>query len=107
MKSWPVPRPLFNLAQLAKYPDAAAVITEGEGAAQAAQKLLGKYFVATTWPHGSCAIRVVDWTPLYGRRIVIWADADPPGIKAAYEIAEILRPHCPQIKIVHTMGIIV
>jgi hypothetical protein len=43
-----------------------------------------------TTPGGTSAAERVDWTPLAGRRVILWPDADQPGKKAMNAIATIL-----------------
>lgn len=79
--SFAKPRPLYGLDKLAKASaDGMVVITEGEKAADAAQQLLPKT-VVMTWPGGGKALEYADWTALSGRKIILWPDADAPGIK--------------------------
>lgn len=81
----PEPRPLYGLETLA---DAARVVVcEGEKATDAARRLLGKIPVVT-WPGGSNAVDKADFTPLAGKTVAVWPDADAPGIKAAIAVAE-------------------
>ena len=79
------PRPLYNLPALA---DAArpVLIVEGEKTADAAAVLLPGYAVLS-WSGGSKAPQLADWSPLLGREVIIWPDADAPGTKAAATIA--------------------
>lgn len=77
-KSWPAPRPLYGLDRLAHRPGAPVVVTEGEKAADAAQRLLPDR-VAITSPNGARAADKADWTPLAGRQVVIWPDSDEAG----------------------------
>ena len=72
------PRPLYRLDALAAQPTAPVIVTEGEKAADAAQRLLPDY-VATTSSGGCKAAAKADWSPLRGRRIVIWPDRRPRG----------------------------
>ena len=65
-KSWTSPRPLYGLDRLAASPDAPVIVTEGEKAADAAEKLFPDY-VAVTSPGGSNAAGNADWSPLKGR----------------------------------------
>lgn len=102
-KAWPTPRPLYGLDELAKRPEARVLIVEGESSCEAAKELLGITFVVLTWPNGSAAVSKADWTPLYGRRILIWPDADKAGMKAGYQIAALLTPHCPEVKILEVL----
>jgi len=52
-----------------------------------------------TWPGGSGAVEFVDWSPLEGRRVVLWPDADEPGRKCMARIAEILTSRGCEVKI--------
>ena len=80
------PRPLYQLDALAARPDAPVIVTEGEKAADAAQRLLPDY-VATTSSGGCKAAAKADWSPLKGRKVVIWPDADNEGIEYARLVA--------------------
>jgi predicted P-loop ATPase len=92
-KAWEEPRPLFNLPDLHNHKDAVVIIVEGEKAAFHVKRMLGdkKTFVVTTWPGGAQAWAKADWTPLVGRKILIWPDADTAGIKAADGITKHLK----------------
>lgn len=83
--SFAKPRPLFGLDLLAANPDAGVLIVEGEKAAVAARTIAPG--VVVTWPGGGKAVKFVDWAPLAGRKVLIWPDADEPGMKAASDIA--------------------
>lgn len=76
--SWPAPRPLYGLDRLAAAPAAPVVLCEGEKAADAAGKLLTGY-VAVASPNGSKSAGKADWSPLRGRAVTIWRDADDAG----------------------------
>ena len=82
-KGFPQPRPLYRLDVLAANPDAGVILVEGEKTADAAQRMLGDSVVVTTWPGGSKAVTQTNWTPLEGRRVIIWPDNDQPGRDAA------------------------
>jgi hypothetical protein len=99
MRGQPVPRPLYGLEVLEQRPSAPVLIVEGEKAAEAARTLCGHIYAVVTWPNGSKAVSKVDWTPVFGRSILIWPDADAPGRECAIEIAETLRAHCPEVKV--------
>jgi putative DNA primase/helicase len=88
-KSYPQPRPLYRLRELAARPDDPVLIVEGEKAADAAIPYLPGY-VVTTWPGGAAAVKTADYTPLKGRHVTIWPDADEPGSEAAATLAGIL-----------------
>lgn len=89
-KGFPAPRPLFALDLLAGRPDAPVIVVEGEKTATAAGKRFADY-VATTSPGGSKAARKADWSPLRGRRVVIWPDADAPGAAYAADVTELAK----------------
>jgi putative DNA primase/helicase len=86
-ESWPVPRPLYGLQQLAALPCARVVVTEGEKAADAVTQLLPDV-VAVTGPNGSKSASKADWSPLRGRDVIIWPDADSPGLEYANAVAK-------------------
>lgn len=94
---------LSNLHLLEADKARTVVVVEGKKTAAAAERLLPTPIV-TTWQGGSNAVSKTDWTPLYGRHVVIWQDNDYAGYKAACEIREILKKHCPSIKFVYNPG---
>lgn len=69
------PRPLYGLRRLAQHPSATVIVVEGEKTADAAQRLFPGA-VAVTWHGGRGAVRLFDWSPLKGRRIILWPDND-------------------------------
>lgn len=75
---FPKPRPLCGLDVLAARPDAPVLIVEGEKCRAAGAGALPGYAVIC-WPGGTKGIRFVDWSPLAGRTIVLWPDADQVG----------------------------
>jgi len=71
----PDPRPLYNQPGMATADT--VVFVEGEKCAQA---LIDAGVVATTAMHGANApIDKTDWTPLNGKRVLIWPDLDKAG----------------------------
>jgi DNA primase len=86
-ESWPPKRPLYGLQELAERPSAAVVVCEGEKSANAARRLLSD-FVAVTSPNGSESAEKADWSPLSGRNVVIWPDADAAGNKYAQAVSK-------------------
>lgn len=109
------PRPLYGLDRLAARPTAPVLICEGEKAADAGGELLPMY-VSMSWPGGTNGVDKADWSPLRGRRVLIWPDRDlqrdddgelkplgeQPGYAAAVQIAEILaRVGADEIKIIN------
>lgn len=111
-RSFPVPRPLYGLHDLAGRPDAPVVIAEGCKSADAAGRLLPDR-VPVSWPGGSKAMGAADWSPLAGRDILIWPDRDrqrrldgtelpydeQPGSIAAQNIVDKLRPIAGSISV--------
>ena len=86
---WPDARPLYNLEKLAAQGDAPIVVCEGEKAAEAAARIFPKS-IATTSSGGANAASKTDWTPLAGRRVLVWPDNDDSGRKYARDVAAIL-----------------
>lgn len=85
----PGSRPLYALADLHAAPaDVDLFVVEGEPAADA---LRGQGAVATTSSGGAAAPERTDWSPLAGRRVVIWPDHDEAGRRYAARVAELLR----------------
>lgn len=92
MRAWDDPSPLYGLDRLAARPDAMVIIAEGCKAADAAEQVFDGV-VGVSWRGGSDTVtnyERTDWSPLAGRRVVIWPDADGPGIRAAWWLAQ----HC-------------
>lgn len=104
MGQWPVPRPLYRLQELEARHDDPVVIVEGEKAADAAAALVGSPYVACTWPGGAQALSRAHWQTLRGRKVLLWPDADEPGIAAMQRLAEILQPLATEIKIIDPTG---
>lgn len=75
---WPAPRPLYRLPELAARPDATVLIAEGEKSADAGAQLLPDH-IALAWCGGTAGINHTDWSPLAGRAITLWPDADDAG----------------------------
>ena len=88
-KAPPAPRPLFNLDKIKNNPDATVLVVEGEKTCDAAARLFPSS-IATTWASGCKAINKTDWTPLKGRKIVLWPDADGAGFDAMKKVGALL-----------------
>ena len=88
-KAPPSPRPLLNLNKLLEDKKKTIVIVEGEKTCDAAQKLF-PMLIATTWASGCKAINKTDWTPLKGRKIVLFPDNDQVGFDAMDRLAQLL-----------------
>jgi AAA domain/MarR family len=83
------PYDLYNLPELSGRPEAPVLIVEGEKAADAAKDLFPGH-IAMAWRGGAGSAGKTDFTPLRGRRVVLWPDADEAGEKAMAEVATIL-----------------
>jgi len=70
-----LPRPLYGLDRLASRPEATVLLVEGEKCADVSTRELPG-LVSVTWPGGSKAVDKVDWSPLAGRKVVLWPDCD-------------------------------
>jgi hypothetical protein len=80
---------LYGLRRLAERPFAPVVVCEGEKSADAATRLLPD-FVAVTSPNGSKSAGKADWSPLKGRAVTVWPDADAAGLDYARQVAELV-----------------
>ncbi len=78
LQHFPEPRPLLGLDDLHSKPDAPVLLVEGEKCRAAGARAWPQYAVVC-WPGGSNGLAKVDWTPLHGRDLVLWPDADVPG----------------------------
>jgi len=77
-------RPLFRIPDIIAEP--VVVLTEGEGKALA---LAGLGIAATSAMGGAKApIEKTDWSPLNGKKIVVWPDNDQPGFDYGRKAAE-------------------
>jgi putative DNA primase/helicase len=103
-KGFITPRPLYGLELLATRPDMPIMIVEGEKAADAARLFAGHVYVVMSWSHGVQSIDKSDWTTISGRKILLWPDADAPGIFAMQAIGARLEKSCPEVKILDVTG---
>lgn len=85
---WAEPRPMYGLERLDKSGVRPVLMVEGEKCADAAHEVVGGLYDCVSWPGGGKAVKKVDWTPLAGRRVVVWPDADEPGMAAAVTLAQ-------------------
>ena len=74
-RQWAEPRPLYGLWHL-KNADIPVLVLEGEKCVEVSAALLRDVFEVVTWPGGGHAVGKADWTPLAGRRVVLWPDCD-------------------------------
>lgn len=78
-------KPFYRIEELLKNPSKSVLIVEGEKTADAASVLFPD-LVVISWLGGSQVIDRVNWSLLQGREVIIWPDADEPGMKAANSI---------------------
>lgn len=100
------PRPLYGLDRLAAMPDAPVLLVEGEKCADAGHEELSAVadrvgYAVVSWPGGGKADGKVDWSPLAGRRVITWADADAKREKltpdeAALGVDQAAKPLLPE-----------
>ncbi len=83
-------RPLYRLKDIQDRPNAFVLVVEGEKTADAAARLFPK-LVVTTWSGGCKACKKTDWSPLKGRKVALWPDADDVGLRAMQTIAGIVE----------------
>ena len=91
-------RPLYNAAAL-RADDGPVLIVEGEKARDAAAEALPDVFV-TCWPGGTSHAGNVDLSPLKGRDVILWPDADDAGRKAMETVAETLHGIASSVRVV-------
>lgn len=84
-------RPLYLLPALIDH-KGIVILVEGEKCADVANRYFldnnrqDKYIV-TTWPMGAGSISITDFSPLKGKKLILWPDNDDAGIKAMKDIA--------------------
>lgn len=86
--------PLYNRARVAA--SQTVIVVEGEKCVHALHET---GHVATTSPGGSNAAAKADWSPLAGKQVVIWPDADEPGAKYASDVAAALAQLSPRPRV--------
>ena len=82
--------PIYNAHLLKEHPSKQVIIVEGEKTADAGSSLF-PHAITISWLGGSSSTKQVDWSPLFGREVIIWPDNDPAGFKAAAEISDCLK----------------
>lgn len=82
---FPKPRPLYGLEALGS---GQVLVVEGEKCRDALVRSTGRAVVS--WAGGTHGVDHTDWTPLKGRSVIIWPDADGPGTGTAERVARVL-----------------
>ena len=101
-RAFPDPRPLYGLNRLVL--NARVLIVEGEKAADAAQAIVGERYAVLTWPGGAQALGKADFAALAGHKVLLWPDADEPGVACMRKLADRLLPICPEVKVLDVSG---
>lgn len=102
-RSLPKPRLLYRIDELFQRPSDPVAIGEGEKTADALRVFLPGY-VCLSWPGGTKAVDLADWSVISGRKVIIFPDADEVGLTAAKRIVEILMLQGCQVKLVDMSG---
>lgn len=79
------PLPLYRLEDLRELDPELVLLVEGEKACDAANAKIaaeGLSWLAMSWYGGAKRAKDADVLPLAGRRVLIWPDADKPGLDA-------------------------
>lgn len=83
-----LPRPLYGAHTIT--PDTHTILAvEGEKAADAAAEYASEGWAVVTWQGGGGAAHLTDWSPVAGRDVVIWPDADDPGARVAAQVHDL------------------
>ena len=90
----PKPWPLYNLTALKEA--SIVIVSEGEKCAD----VLNRYgFTATTSAGGAKNAKNSDWTPLAGKRVILWPDNDLDGGRYMSDVRQILQSLTPPARI--------
>lgn len=87
------PRPIYGLDKLVKHPKAQVIGVEGEKACDKAQQryeergISRDKLITISWPGGTGGAGYVDWSPLAGRSVGLWPDADQHVYKPEHQRA--------------------
>ena len=98
----PRPASLYRLELVRVRCRSQIVVVEGEKACDEIAARAIPRILAVTWPGGSGAVERADWSPLAGRDVVLWPDADDAGRAAMTKLAGILAPNVASLKMVRT-----
>jgi len=97
------PRPLYGLDGLEG--NEKILLVEGEACVDAARNIVGDRYHVMTWSGGANSFLKTDFTPIHGKKILLWPDADPPGIEAMEGIAEVISEDCLEVKIIYPIDL--
>ena len=99
-------RPLYNQESLLLNKYAQILIVEGEKCCDAAEQIFkgDGSVIPISWLGGCKNVKNADWSVIENRKVIIWPDADKPGIKAAKEIYNYLKEKNIAIKTLNVDG---
>lgn len=97
---FPKPRPLYGLADLGD--NKQVIVVEGEKCRDALRRATGRCVVS--WAGGTQGVKHTDWSPLAGRNVIVWPDADAPGLGTAQEICGIVHGLGATARVLDVMG---
>ena len=83
------------------------MVVEGE---KCGDVLLELGIAATTSPCGAGKAEYADWTPLAGKKVILWSDNDPTGRNHMKQVAEQLQrldPSPPSSMSLHVIDAVV
>ena len=95
--NWFLKRPEGLMPIYYKEADGPIVISEGEKATLGANQLYDG--PTATWHGGVNSWKKADWSPIYGKDIIIWPDNDEAGFKCANELSEYLTENKCSVQI--------
>jgi hypothetical protein len=79
--------PMFGLREVRSHPHLPVMIHEGPKAWEMADNRMDGY-VHVAWHGSEWGMEWTDWSPLRGRRVLIWPDCDEAGIANARRLAK-------------------
>ncbi|WP_051229189.1 VapE domain-containing protein [Pleomorphomonas oryzae] len=81
---FPTPRPIYGREHIGNARQ--VIVVEGEKCVDKGRKATGRVFVS--WAGGTQGAKYADWSALAGLDIVIWPDADGPGLDTVNGVPE-------------------
>jgi 5S rRNA maturation endonuclease (ribonuclease M5) len=95
------PWPLYNQPGINLGGKSGVVVVEGEKCADALRELN----IPATTALSSTSVDQTEWSPIYGKKVVIWPDPDKTGMAYARAIERKLTPHCPSVTTVDVVAL--
>lgn len=96
---FPKPRPLYGLDKLR---DGQVILVEGEKCADKMRAATGRNVLS--WPGGTQGAKYADWSALDGRDVILWPDADGPGLTVMNAIGIELKAKAQRVRILDVAG---